>query len=68
MRVNNTTEHVGKGGPSMRNKAKGFPNHIKFEGNSPKDIRNKNESKRADLSINTRPRDRMRTTDGDTNN
>ncbi|MFC0471210.1 small acid-soluble spore protein K [Halalkalibacter kiskunsagensis] len=52
----------------MRNKAKGFPNHIKFEGNSPKDIRNKNESKRADLNINTRPRDRMRTSDGDTNN
>ncbi|MDT8860976.1 small, acid-soluble spore protein K [Alkalihalobacillus sp. MEB130] len=52
----------------MRNKAKGFPNHIKFEGNSPQNIRNKNESKRADLSTNTRPRERMRNSDGDTSN
>ncbi|MBP3952366.1 small, acid-soluble spore protein K [Bacillus sp. YZJH907-2] len=50
----------------MRNKAKGFPNHIKFQGNSPKD-HNKHESLRADGTINTHPRERMRNSDGDTN-
>lgn len=51
----------------MRNKAKGFPNHIKFQGNSPKEPTNRHESLRADGSINTRPRERMRKSDGDTN-
>ncbi|TWI52885.1 small acid-soluble spore protein K [Halalkalibacter nanhaiisediminis] len=42
----------------MRNKAKDFPNHISFKGKSPN--HNEHESKRADGTINTRPRERMR--------
>ncbi|WP_246880043.1 small, acid-soluble spore protein K [Bacillus suaedae] len=55
-----------RGKQLVRNKAKGFPNHIKFQGNSPKD-HNKHESLRADGTINTHPRERMRNSDGDTN-
>ncbi|GAF66574.1 small, acid-soluble spore protein K [Alkalihalobacillus trypoxylicola] len=41
----------------MRNKAKGFPQHIKFSGSTlEKDL---HSSKRADGSINTQPRERM---------
>ncbi|MCM3762232.1 small, acid-soluble spore protein K [Alkalihalobacillus oceani] len=42
----------------MRNKAKGFPNHKSFAGQSPN--RNEHQSLRADGTINTHPRDRMR--------
>lgn len=48
-----------KGGTLVRNKAKDFPNPIKFKGSSPKDY-NTYESLRPNGEINTRPQERMR--------
>ncbi len=46
-----------EGGSPMRNKAKGFPNHIKFSGASASDERH--ASQRANGSINDHPQQRM---------